>query len=889
MSNIDELDTNDGGYQHGSRGQRKPRRRRTETEFEVFSAPIQAAEEHQAPMRPAAEPKQERLEPRPERRQQSERKAEGEASRWAIVRFFKNDGTRLFVGIALMIMCVFMGIAVLSHLKFGAYDQSYAQNLNPAQMGAVSSEVKNAAGPFGAWLSHVLMSDTFGLGSLAMIVYMWILAMSVMGFMKCNFWSLTFKTLLVTVAASVVLGLVTYNSATTFHWGGYHGRFANEFLMRHTTVLGAILVSILLVSAVACVYLAELKSAFNKWRDRANRIRLQEQLKREKKRELADLAAAKEAEHQEEPGADMPDEVKDEPEPAPDLKEEPEEEPKEEIEDRPDPGFRLVFGDNSDEEEPAEEPVEEEFSISAGLIAQADAIDKKPSEGVSGASTGLQEPYDHRADLSRYQFPPVDLLTKRDTKPVVDMEEQQANKTRIVETLANYGIPISKISATVGPTVTLYEIVPAEGVRISQIRRLEDDIALSLSALGIRIVAPIPGKGTVGIEVPNKEPQTVSMHSVITSKAYQEDRKAELPMAMGATISNDIFIADMAKMPHLLVAGATGMGKSVGLNAIITSLLYKKHPSELKFVMVDPKMVEFSLYSKIERHYLAKLPGEEDAIITDMAKVIQTLNSLCVEMDDRYNLLKNANVRGLVEYNEKFSNRRLNPSEGHRYLPYIVVVIDEFADLILTAGKEVENPIMRLAQKARAVGIHLILATQRPSTNVITGAIKANFPGRIAFRVIQMVDSRTILDSPGANQLIGRGDMLFSHNGIMKRVQCAFISTEEVEAITDWIDKQVGYEHAYYLPEVPAETGGEIAQASTDRDPMFDDAARFVVQRQIGSTSSLQRQFNIGYSRAGRLMDQMEAAGIVGPVNGAKPRNILVDSATLERMLGNEI
>ena len=493
--------------------------------------------------------------------------------------------------------------------------------------------------------------------------------------------------------------------------------------------------------------------------------------------------------------------------------------------------------------------------------------------------------YDHKAELPRYVLPGADLLEERDCGGVIDMEEQQENKDRIVKTLASYNIAISRIEATVGPTVTLYEIVPAEGVRISQIKRLEDDIALSLAALGIRIIAPIPGKPTVGIEVPNGDPQTVSMRSVIASKKFQEC-KMKLPMALGATISNEIFIADLAKMPHLLVAGATGMGKSVGLNVIITSLLYKKHPSELKFVMVDPKMVEFSLYSKLERHYLAKLPGEDDAIITDSKKAVQTLNSLCIEMDQRYALLKDAGVRALEEYNKKFTERRLNPADGHRFLPYLVVVVDEFADLIMVAGKEVEAPIMRIAQKARAVGMHMIIATQRPSTNVITGPIKANFPGRMAFRTIQMVDSKTILDATGANQLIGKGDMLFSHNGSLERVQCAFVDTPEVERITEWIDGQVGYEHAYYLPEyVPEGEEGGFAGPGADKDSLFDDAARFVVSRQVGSTSMLQRQFNIGYNRAGRLMDQMEAAGIVGPVNGSKPRAILVDSMQLEQML----
>ena len=422
-------------------------------------------------------------------------------------------------------------------------------------------------------------------------------------------------------------------------------------------------------------------------------------------------------------------------------------------------------------------------------------------------------------------------------------------------------------------------------MRIAKIKRLEDDIALSLAALGIRIIAPIPGKGTIGIEVPNKEPQIVSMRSIISSKKYQET-KADLPMAMGATISNEVFVADLAKMPHLLVAGATGMGKSVGLNAIIASLLYKKHPAELKFVLIDPKMVEFSLYSKLERHFLAKLPEEEDAIITDPNKVVATLNSLCVEMDNRYSLLKDANVRSIKEYINKFTNHRLNPEKGHRYLPYIVVIVDEFADLIMTAGKEVETPIARIAQKARAVGMHMIIATQRPSTNVITGIIKANFPGRVAFRVSQMVDSRTILDRTGANQLIGKGDLLFSRDGEMDRVQCAFISTDEVEAICDSIDEQIGYEEAYMLPEyIPeAAEGGGIGNI-TDRDPLFEDAARSIINSQTASTSSLQRAYKIGYNRAGRIMDQMEAAGIVGPAQGGKPRQVLVDSLQLERIL----
>ena len=474
------------------------------------------------------------------------------------------------------------------------------------------------------------------------------------------------------------------------------------------------------------------------------------------------------------------------------------------------------------------------------------------------------------------------------TSASVDLQEQAENQERITKPLNDYGIPISKIKATVGPTVTLYEIIPAEGVRIAKIKRLEDDIAMSLAALGIRIIAPIPGKGTIGIEVPNKDPQTVSIRSVLGSKAFRECNM-KLPMAMGATISNEVYIADLAKMPHLLVAGATGMGKSVGLNTIIASLLYKKHPAELKFVLVDPKMVEFSLYSVLERHFLAKLPDEEEAVVTDMDKVVRTLNSLCVEMDQRYMLLKDANVRSIIEYNERFVNRRLNPEKGHRYLPYIVMIVDEFADLIMTAGKQVETPIARIAQKARAVGMHMIVATQRPSTNVITGIIKANFPGRIAFRVSQMVDSKTILDRTGANQLIGRGDMLFSHNGSMDRVQCAFIDTDEVQAICDHIDRQVGYEHAYYLPE-PLVTDDEAISlsGSGDRDPLFEEAAQAIVQSGVASTSNLQRRYSIGYNRAGKIMDQLEAAGIVGPAQGSKPRQVLVDSIQLGRIFRSD-
>ena len=498
--------------------------------------------------------------------------------------------------------------------------------------------------------------------------------------------------------------------------------------------------------------------------------------------------------------------------------------------------------------------------------------------------------FDPKLELGNFQFPSLDILKKYDSEKInIDKQELEENKDRIVETLSNYNISISSIKATVGPTVTLYEIIPDAGVRISKIKNLEDDIALSLSALGIRIIAPIPGRGTIGIEVPNKNSTIVSMHSVISSEKFQQS-EMELPIAIGKTISNETSVVDLVKMPHLLMAGATGQGKSVGLNAVLTSLLYKKHPAEVKFVLVDPKKVELTLFNKIERHYLAKLPDSEDAIITDNKKVIYTLNSLCIEMDNRYELLKNASCRNIVEYNKKFKTRKLNPNDGHQYLPYIILVIDEFADLIMTAGKEVETPIARLAQLARAIGIHLIIATQRPSVNVITGVIKANFPARIAFRVTSKIDSRTILDSSGADQLIGRGDMLFTQGNEIIRLQCAFVDTDEIEELTDFIGSQKAYASAHNLPEyVGEESGTNLDIDKEDRDVLFREAAEVIVIAQQGSASLLQRKLKLGYNRAGRLIDQLEAAGIVGPFEGSKARQVLLtDLQSLDKHLENE-
>ena len=512
-----------------------------------------------------------------------------------------------------------------------------------------------------------------------------------------------------------------------------------------------------------------------------------------------------------------------------------------------------------------------------GMAVVANAEEKTLSE--EEIENKLQEfgEYDPTLDLSDYELPPLDLLVDHGSGELtVSKEELEANKDRIVETLSHYNIAIAKIKATIGPTVTLYEIVPEAGVRISKIKNLEDDIALSLAALGIRIIAPIPGKGTIGIEVPNSKPQVVGMRAVVASEKFQNSG-ADLPIVLGKTISNETFVTDLTKMPHLLMAGATGQGKSVGLNAILVSLLYKKHPSQIKFVLVDPKKVELTLFNKIERHFLAKLPGDSDAIITDTKKVVATLNSLCIEMDERYELLKNAQVRNIKEYNAKFVSRRLNPENGHRFLPYIVLVVDEFADLIMTAGREVETPIARLAQLARAIGIHLIIATQRPSVNIITGTIKANFPARIAFRVTSKVDSRTILDSGGAEQLIGRGDMLLSTGNDLIRIQCAFVDTPEVESITEFIGAQRGYPEALQLPEVPTEEGeGGSDLDDGERDSMFEEAARLVVQTQQGSTSLIQRKLKLGYNRAGRIVDQLESAGILGPFEGSKARRVMI-------------
>ncbi len=821
-------------------------------------------------------------------------------------RIFADGRARMFVGIVLIIIAVYLTISTIGYLTTGAADQSAVTNNSLSALAQQDGSVKNAGGPVGAWASNAIFSSTLGVAGFIMIFYIGALGLTLLKVMKFKFWNLTAKCLVSTIAVSIILGLATYDHEGFIYWGGKHGYYINKLLIAYSGIVGAISISVIMGALMLLIFLPFIQNAWNfiyvQIQKRTARIKAMKARHAAQHPKAVTPSASKPAEN-----ISNDDEVAASASPLSEADPYAQEMkiginiPSYDITDYPQTSTIDSAGETEDIKDNIDAP-----DVDADDTTLTDATSELLSEELVPAATPTetfsistgeievaktveQEPYDPTANLPRFRFPSIDCLIDRKIKENnVDLAEQEENKERITKTLNDYGIGISHIEATVGPTVTLYEIIPAEGVRIAKIKRLEDDIALSLAALGIRIIAPIPGRGTIGIEVPNKEPQTVSMRSIITSRDYQECTM-ELPMAMGSTISGDVFIADLTKMPHLLVAGATGMGKSVGLNAIIASLLYKKHPAELKFVLIDPKMVEFSLYSRIENHYLAKLPDEDEAIITDPSKVVTTLKSLCLLMDQRYALLKEANLRNIKEYNARFIQRRLNPEKGHHYMPYIVVIVDEFADLIMTAGKEVETPIARIAQKARAVGMHMILATQRPSTNVITGIIKANFPGRVAFRVTQMVDSRTILDRPGANQLIGRGDMLFSRDGEISRVQCAFIDTPEVESICEEIDMQAGYEHAFYLPECLPDESETISSGSFgERDPLFDEAAMAVLSSGVASTSSLQRRFSIGYNRAGKIMDQMEAAGIVGPSQGGKPRQILIDPMSLDAILSQK-
>ena len=805
---------------------------------------------------------------------------------------FKNETIHFVIGLVLVIFSVYLLLAFSSFFFTGAADQSIIDSGNAQELASTNNGVKNYAGSRGAQLASYLINDCFGISSFFILVFLAVAGLKLMRVRVVRLWKWFIGCSLLLVWFSVFFGFafVEQYKDSFLYLGGMHGYNVSNWLVSQVGVPGVWM--ILLVTAIC--FLIYLSARTVIWL-----------------RRLFSLSFLKRKQKEEEEKGETPEEFTDswttkgkkKPVSVPDVADIKEEEAPVEIPEpikEPENEITLDLGGVT-ETQPAKVSGEEvSMTIETPVPDPVPPFHEKAAEPVFEIEATEnddeykgpeKEPYNPRLDLENYRYPTVDLMKHYDNaEPTIDMAEQNANKDKIINTLRSFGIEISTIKATVGPTVTLYEITPEQGVRISKIRGLEDDIALSLSALGIRIIAPIPGKGTIGIEVPNSNPKIVSGQSIIGSKKFQESTY-DLPVALGKTITNEVFMVDLCKMPHMLVAGATGQGKSVGLNAIITSLLYKKHPAELKFVLVDPKKVEFSIYSVIEHHFLAKLPDGEDAIITDVTKVVQTLNSICVEMDTRYDLLKAAHVRNIKEYNEKFINRQLNPEKGHKFMPYIVVVIDEFGDLIMTAGKEVELPIARIAQLARAVGIHMIIATQRPTTNIITGTIKANFPARVAFRVSAMIDSRTILDRPGANQLIGRGDMLFLQGADPVRVQCAFIDTPEVAEITKFIAKQQGYPTAFYLPEYVGEDGGgnDLGDVDMGRlDPLFEDAARLIVIHQQGSTSLIQRKFAIGYNRAGRLMDQLEKAGIVGPAQGSKAREVLcVDDNDLQMRLNN--
>ena len=812
-----------------------------------------------------------------------------------VAALFRSETVHFVIGLVLVIFSVYLLLAFSSFFFTGAADQSIIDGGSAQELISTNNGVKNYAGSRGAQLASYLINDCFGVSSFLILVFLAVAGLKLMRGRVGRLWKWFIGCSLMLVWFSVFFGFVFVDQYkdSFLYLGGMHGYNVSNWLVSQVGVPGVWL--LLLVTAICfliylsartVIWLRRLFSlSFLKRKEKA------ESVQGETPEEFKTSWGAKEKTTAPTPEAAEPEKV---------LEKE-EEVATEEEEDEPQNEITLDLGGSDGKVKPAKSADEDVTMTFETPVPEPvppfreQPVEKEPAFQVEKAEeeeyVGTEkEPYNPRLDLENYHYPTIDLMKHYDDNgPTIDMVEQNANKDKIINTLRSFGIEISTIKATVGPTVTLYEITPEQGVRISKIRGLEDDIALSLSALGIRIIAPIPGKGTIGIEVPNSNPKIVSGQSIIGSKKFQESTY-DLPIALGKTITNEVFMVDLCKMPHVLVAGATGQGKSVGLNAIITSLLYKKHPAELKFVLVDPKKVEFSIYSVIEHHFLAKLPDGEDAIITDVTKVVQTLNSICVEMDTRYDLLKAAHVRNIKEYNEKFINRRLNPEKGHKFMPYIVVVIDEFGDLIMTAGKDVELPIARIAQLARAVGIHMIIATQRPTTNIITGTIKANFPARIAFRVSAMVDSRTILDRPGANQLIGRGDMLFLQGADPVRVQCAFIDTPEVAEITKFIARQQSYPTAFYLPEyVDENAGGDLGDVDMGRlDPLFEDAARLVVIHQQGSTSLIQRKFAIGYNRAGRIMDQLEKAGIVGPAQGSKAREVFcIDESDLEMRLNN--
>lgn len=835
-------------------------------------------------------------------------------------RFFGRKN-QLILGTLLLLLTIYLVLACISFIINGENDLSLLLGGDAATQIEDAPRYENWMGKIGATGAFLLMYKAFGVGAF-FLLYILVLFSSLLiiratptPFFKSFRW-MNYGM----VFSPLILGfLFHHREETPFphivldindRWVGAYGIWITQWL---TFALGSIGTAVLLIATALVSFLIHFGAGLDRWLDnwklRQEEKRLaREAAKAERATQLAEMAEKATEEIPENPNsaAETTISVSSQVNPEPWI------DPAEELEvistepivntfiTPPVEPEVISFDEPAIELQPEIIPIQQEeptpelpldmmqLENDLGMEVMGPVEEEILSAAEVDERLADFGDYDPKLDLSRYEAPSIDLLKNHTTGGIkITKEELEENKNKIIQTLNQYKIEIEKIKATIGPTVTLYEINPAPGVRISKIKSLEDDIALSLAALGIRIIAPIPGKGTIGIEVPNSQPEVVSMRSLIASEKFQK-AEMELPVVLGKTISNEIFCVDLAKMPHLLMAGSTGQGKSVGLNAILVSLLYKKHPSQIKFVLVDPKKVELTLFNKIERHFLAKLPDTDEAIITDTSKVVKTLNSLCIEMDQRYELLKGAGCRNIKEYNEKFIKRKLNPNEGHRYLPYIVLVVDEFADLIMTAGREVETPIARLAQLARAIGIHLIIATQRPSVNIITGIIKANFPARIAFRVTSKIDSRTILDAGGADQLIGRGDLLYSTGNDLIRVQCGFVDTPEVEEITEFIGNQQGYPNALLLPEVPDENGnGEMSNfADSDRDELFEDAARTVVQTQQGSASMLQRKLKLGFNRAGRLVDQLEAAGIIGPFEGSKGRKVLFqDLESLEQFL----
>ncbi len=806
-------------------------------------------------------------------RKKTSRKSKNFSEATGFKYIFENETSNFFLGLIILAIAVYIIIAMASFLSTAQVDQSMLENMRPGEWLNQNKEFTNYCGSLGAILSYYLMTVNFGLPAFLIPLFLILVALKLTRAYHVNLWKWFLGTALVMVWSSVTFAkfLTPLMSNMVFNPGGNHGVFCVKQLENMIGPPG--LTAILLIVALAFLtYLSAetieiIRKALNPVKYITNKVKftVTNHASKDEGTEQIEVEEVIDDEEEELPTVvDLTDMTQGQ---SPII---------------PPRGGQL----NESDDKPL--PV-----VESELVVDKVQQEAKASGNGTTAEERLSVPINPWEPFTNYRFPNCDLLKKYNSKPVIDMEEITANNNRIIEVLSSFGVKISRINATVGPTVTLYEITPAEGVRISKIRGLEADIALSLSALGIRIIAPIPGKGTIGIEVPNKSPQIVSVESVVNTKKFQTSHMA-LPMALGKTITNEVYMVDLAKIPHLLVAGATGQGKSVALNAIITSLLYKKHPNELKFVLVDPKKVEFSIYNKIAPHYMAALPENEDEpIITDVQKVVRTLNSLCKLMDTRYDLLKKAQVKKISEYNDKFIHHKLRLTDGHEYMPYIVVLIDEFGDLIMTAGKEIELPIQRIAQLARAVGIHMVIATQRPTTKVITGNIKANFPGRMAFRVTSQIDSRTILDATGADQLIGRGDMLFLAGGEPIRIQCAFVDTPEIEEICDYIAAQPGPVDPMELPE-PDEnnnmiSGGSGATDAKNLDPYFDEAAHAIVITQQGSTSMIQRRFSIGYNRAGRLMDQLEAAGIVGAAQGSKPRDVLITDENSLNSLLNQI